>query len=137
MTVVAPLLGGALIGLSATLLYGYHGKIAGISGIFAAALERPKGDGGVPLPFLLGLILTGAALRALVPGSFGFPGVGLPMVAVGGVLVGFGTRLGNGCTSGHGVVGLSRGSLRSLVATVTFIAVGMLTTYLVHLRGSP
>ena len=136
MTVVAPLIGGALIGLSATLLLGYHGKIAGISGILGASLERPRAAGW-RIPFLLGLALTGTAVGAVVPGSFGQPAVALGPVAVAGVLVGVGTRLGNGCTSGHGVIGLSRLSPRSLVATLTFIALGMITTCLLgRLRGA-
>jgi uncharacterized membrane protein YedE/YeeE len=137
MTLVAPLVGGALIGLSATLLLGYHGKIAGISGILATSLGEPRRAVGWRIPFLLGLVLTGTALGTTVPAWFGHPAVGLGTIAIAGVLVGVGTRLGNGCTSGHGVVGLSRLSPRSFVATLTFIAVGMITTYLLHhLRGA-
>jgi len=134
-TPLPALLGGVLIGLSATLLLAYHGKIAGISGILAAALAQPR-RASWPLLFLAGLVATGGVLAVAFPGAFGSPPVRLGSVAVAGLLVGVGTRLGNGCTSGHGVVGLSRLSVRSLVATVTFIAVGMVTTYLMrHLGG--
>ena len=136
MSLFLPLIGGAVIGLSATLLLGYHGKIAGVSGILSASLAEPRRALGWRIPFLLGLVLTGSRLGAIFPGSFGQPAVGLATVTLAGVLVGVGTRLGSGCTSGHGVVGLSRRSGRSLVATVTFIAVGMITTYLLHhIRG--
>lgn len=137
LTPASALAGGALIGLSATLLLAYHGRIAGIGGILDASLAEPRKALSWRLPFLLGLIAAGAVIRALSPGAFGAPVVGLGGLLVAGLLVGVGTRLGNGCTSGHGVVGLSRLSRRSLVATVTFIAVGMVTTYLLHrVRGS-
>jgi uncharacterized protein len=115
--------GGALIGLSAILLMLLTGRIAGISGILG---ELTGGDRGWRIAFLAGLIAAplalsagGYALRApLMPG--------LLAVAVAGLLVGFGTRLGSGCTSGHGICGIARLSPRSLAATVTFVAVAML-----------
>jgi len=122
------LLGGALIGLSATWYWWVTGGVAGISGILRSAL-RPSDGRGDHLAFLGGLIVAGAAAAVL----------GLaPVVAltrpsgwlwIAGVLVGLGTRLGGGCTSGHGVCGLSRLSVRSLVATVTFVAAGALTVF--------
>lgn len=130
------LAGGALIGLSATILLAYHGRIAGISGIVDASIAEPSKALGWRLPFLLGLAAAGAVLRFLLPASFAGPHAGVATVALAGVLVGLGTRLSNGCTSGHGVVGVSRLSRRSLVATITFVAFGMLTTYLLlHARG--
>lgn len=133
-TPIPSLIGGILIGLSATMLLIFNGRIAGISGIFGGVLLPKAGDIGWRAFFLGGLLLGGLALRAFYPGAFPVEGAGSwPMVAVAGVLVGFGTRLGSGCTSGHGVCGLSRLSARSLVATLTFMATGVLTVFLVGL----
>ena len=131
---ISALIGGALIGLSATLLLAYHGRITGISGILDGFLAKPREDLSWRLTFLLGLVLTGVVAGVFFRSSFGLAvqTVGPGKVAFAGVLVGFGTRLGNGCTSGHGVVGLSRFSLRSLIATLTFIGTGILTTYSLH-----
>ena len=135
-TPIPALIGGALIGASASILYAYHGRIAGMSGILDGALAEPKKSVDFRLPFLAGLLAIGFVWSLVSPASFGAPIRGLVPLAIAGVLVGFGTRLGNGCTSGHGISGLSRLSLRSLVATVTFIATGMFTTYVaLHLRG--
>ena len=129
---ISAIIGGGLIGLSASVLLAYQGKVAGID----TFLAEPKKNLGWRLPFLVGLVLTGFLVSLLAPSALGAPVQGLVPLAVAGVLVGFGTRLGNGCTSGHGISGLSRLSPRSAVATVTFIAAGMLTTYVVlHLRG--
>ena len=135
-TPISALVGGGLIGLSASVLLGYQGRVAGISGILDAFLAEPKQNLGWRLPFLVGLVVAGVVASLFAPHAFGAPVAGLVPLAIGGVLVGFGTRLGNGCTAGHGISGLSRLSVRSLVATVTFIAAGMLTTYVtLHLRG--
>ncbi len=136
LTPLSALVGGILIGLSASLLLLYQGRIAGISGILDAFLARPRENLAWRLPFLLGLVATGVVVGILFPRALGPPVAGLGSVALAGVLVGFGTRLGNGCTSGHGVVGLSRFSARSLVATVTFIATGILTTFYLHHAGA-
>lgn len=129
--------GGLLIGVAAVLLLYLNGRIAGISGILNGALARQKGDTAWRVAFLLGMLAGGGAFWWLTPHAFvprqGFP---LPTLLVAGFLVGFGTRLGSGCTSGHGVCGLGRRSLRSLVATVTFVGFGMLTVYVTrHLLG--
>ncbi|MBF8221399.1 YeeE/YedE family protein [Halomonas sp. 328] len=141
------LLGGILIGLSATWLMGSLGKIAGISGILSGlAFERPKGDSAWRLTFLLGLISGPLLVMALggglgnvagAPGEvIGAPAGGVGLMLVAGLLVGLGTGLGSGCTSGHGVCGLSRLSPRSLLATLTFLVVAMITVYVVrHLVG--
>ena len=135
LTPLSSLLGGALIGLSATLLLLTNGRAAGISGIlsglFTMNIEARSWRGA----FLLGLLLAG--LLAAILGAGPYPAVGpLWRILVAGVLVGFGTRLGEGCTSGHGVCGLSRLSLRSLVATMTFMGVGMASVWAVfHLLG--
>lgn len=130
---VSALIGGVLIGLAAVLLLAGSGRIAGISGILGGALERPRGDVAWRWLFLGGL-LAGAALHqwlepAAIEPRTGFPGWAL---LVAGLLVGVGTRLGNGCTSGHGVCGLARLSPRSVVATAVFVAVAMVVVWLVR-----
>jgi uncharacterized membrane protein YedE/YeeE len=126
----ASLLGGALIGLAASLLLWSTGRIAGISGIVAELLLGARGDRAWRAAFLAGLIAAGLACALLWPDTVGASPRSLPVVAGAGILVGVGTRLGNGCTSGHGVCGISRLSPRSIVATLTFMATGMLTVAL-------
>jgi uncharacterized protein len=136
-TPVSALLGGALIGLSASLLMLFHGQIAGISGIFAGVLDRREGDASFRWYFLAGLLLAGALARFVYPSALPSGTSSLAVGGVAGLLVGFGTRLGSGCTSGHGVCGLSRLSKRSLAATLTFIATGMVTVVVLRaLRGA-
>lgn len=137
-TPLSALFGGVLIGLSASAMLLLDGKIAGISGILAGALKPASNDTLWRICFLAGLFAGGLLLRILVPGAFDFGIVRpLPLLTVAGLLVGFGTRLGSGCTSGHGVCGVSRLSPRSLVATGTFIVTGALMVYVVnHLIGS-
>ncbi len=136
-TPFASLLGGALIGLAASLVLLTHGKVAGISGIVGALLQRDTADRPFRLSFLGGLLAAGALLLALRPQTFAASATTpLWAVAVAGLLVGYGTRLGSGCTSGHGICGLSRFSIRSLVATATFMATGGLTVFVVqHVLG--
>lgn len=130
------LAGGALIGVAAALLLLFNGRIAGISGILGGILTATKQDMPWRTAFIGGLILAplGWLLLADLP-----PieiNAGYPMIVAAGLLVGVGTRYGSGCTSGHGVCGISRLSPRSLVATATFMAAGFLTVYLVrHLIG--
>lgn len=129
--------GGLLIGVAAVLLLYLNGRIAGISGIVNGALARTHGDFAWRVAFLVGMIAGGAAFWWLTPHAF-IPRQGFAplLLVVAGFLVGFGTRLGSGCTSGHGVCGLGRRSLRSLVATATFVGCGMLTVYVMrHLLG--
>ncbi len=125
-TPVAALAGGALIGLSAVLLMALNGRIAGISGILGGALTGPAGQRLWRLLFLAGLVAGGLAFEQLSGATLlertGYPPV---LLLLAGLLVGFGTRMGSGCTSGHGVCGVARLSLRSLVATAVFMAVGM------------
>jgi uncharacterized protein len=133
------LIGGVLIGLSAVLLMGSLGRIAGISGIASGLLaDAQRGDRGWRIAFAVGLV--GAPLLLLVlrgDSGIGVPQVGSPWMAVAGLLVGFGTRLGSGCTSGHGVCGVARLSPRSLLATLVFILFGVATVYIVrHLLGA-
>ncbi len=132
-TPLASLLGGVLIGLSASAMLLLDGKIAGISGILAGVLKPVKGDTLWRICFLAGLLAGGLLLKELLPVAFEFGLIRpFPLLAIAGLLVGFGTRLGSGCTSGHGVCGVSRLSPRSLVATATFIFSGALTVYLLN-----
>jgi uncharacterized membrane protein YedE/YeeE len=133
--IVNALIGGVLIGGSATLLLWLNGRIAGISSIVASLLFTK--DRLWPALFLFGVV-AGAAIYYALGGNAPTPRSNFPvwLLAMAGVLVGFGTALARGCTSGHGVCGLGRLSLRSLVATLTFLAVGLLTTFVVrHLFG--
>src|ERR1700742_116185 len=107
------LLGGALIGASASLLLYLSGRIAGISGIVAGLLRPRAGETAWRAAFVLGLFAGGAIVRAYAPQSFETTPVTVPWIIASGLLVGFGTRLGGGCTSGHGVCGISRLSKRS------------------------
>ena len=120
------LLGGALIGSGSALLLATHGRIAGISGIAGGLVDRAA-DRAWRLAFLAGLAAAGIVAAAVMPAAIGAPVRSLGAMAVAGLLVGFGARLGDGCTSGHGVCGLSRGSVRSLVAVATFMATGAIT----------
>ncbi|WP_224242807.1 YeeE/YedE family protein [Hyalangium gracile] len=133
-SILLPLLGGALIGLSASLLLWANGRVAGISGIVGSVLAPIRGDVAWRLVFFGGLLTGGLLLVWLRPGAFGAPASlgssGIALLAAAGLLVGFGSRLGNGCTSGHGICGISRGSVRSIVATLTFMATGALTVFL-------
>lgn len=131
--VLRALLGGSLIGLSASLLLLLNGRIAGISGILERAMRRPKGDSHWRLFFLAGLLVGGGLIAGLTPellvnGTSMSP----PRLIVAGILVGFGTLLGSGCTSGHGVCGISRFSPRSLLATFIFMGFGMITVALLR-----
>lgn len=134
-TPLSALAGGALIGLSASLLLMGLGRIAGISGVVGGLLAPSRGDVAWRAAFVAGLLAAGALMWALSPSSFSAPSSSIALVAVAGVLVGVGTRIGNGCTSGHGVCGLSRLSPRSLVATLTFIATGIGMATLVRVLG--
>jgi uncharacterized membrane protein YedE/YeeE len=138
-TPISGALGGLLIGLSAVMLMAGLGRIAGISGIFASIISgQAVSERGWRLLFLAGLLI-GTALTALLggfdPDSIGFPGNPVTTV-IGGVLVGAGTALGSGCTSGHGICGISRLSPRSISSTMMFMAVAVVTVYLMrHVIG--
>ncbi len=109
------------------------GRIAGLSGILAGLLRATPGDWGWRAAFVAGMALVGTGFACLAPGTFDAAAVlpPLPVVAASGVLVGVGTRLSNGCTSGHGLCGMSRLSTRSIVATATFFAIGVATATIV------
>ncbi len=119
--------GGALIGTASVVLLWLNGRIAGISGIMNGAFSKQRSEAGWRIAFIVGLIAGGLLYQwttgiPLIERS-DFP---LWMTVVAGLLVGYGTRLGGGCTSGHGICGVSRMSMRSIVATATFVFIGML-----------
>ncbi|MDP6932360.1 MAG: YeeE/YedE family protein [Myxococcota bacterium] len=127
-------LGGALIGLSVSFLLLVNGRVAGISGILGSLL-RPE-DGGWAPAFVGGLLAGGLVLLIGAPQVIAPPsGHSVPLLVVAGLLVGIGTRMGGGCTSGHGICGLTRLSGRSLVATCTFMAIGMAAACAFHVLG--
>jgi uncharacterized protein len=135
---VSAAIGGALIGLAATLLMLLNGRVAGISGILAASLDVRSNDRNWSAAFIAGLVLA-----PLTGGWIGFPMVSPQMpeswivVVVAGLLVGFGTRLGGGCTSGHGICGVARLSVRSIVATAIFMATAVVVVAVSrHLIGA-
>ena len=133
---LASLVGGMILGLSAALLLVVNGRIAGISGIVGGLLLRPRGDMDWRIAFLIGLM--GAPVVAALLGHPVVPEIaaGWGEVLAAGFLVGIGTRYAGGCTSGHGVCGLSRGSVRSLVATLSFVTAGIVTVFVVrHVFG--
>lgn len=132
---LAALGGGVFIGLSASLLFALNGRVAGISGILGALFTPKPGDTGWRLAFLGGLLGGGVVALVLWPAQYGGSPAPLWLLGVAGLFVGFGTRLGSGCTSGHGVCGLSRLSPRSLVATLTFMATGVVGVIIGKLIG--
>lgn len=135
--VMQPLLGGMLIGAASVIVLKTHGRVVGVSGIVGSLLRPKAGDIGWRVAFGVGLVLAGVVANILSPQSMSVAGApGLVAVVSAGLLVGFGTRLGNGCTSGHGVCGVSRMSPRSLAATAVFVLTGMATVFVVrHLIG--
>ena len=136
-TPISAAIGGALIGLAAVLLMRLNGRIAGVTGIFAGLIEPQSSDRAWRATFIVGLIaapLCAALLGYTVPIPQMRPS--LAVIAVAGLLVGFGTRLSNGCTSGHGVCGISRLSPRSIIATGIFMVAAMIVVALTrHVVG--
>ncbi|CAG2138719.1 hypothetical protein LMG31506_01998 [Cupriavidus yeoncheonensis] len=130
------LAGGLIIGAAATVLVLFNGRIAGISGILGGLLSLPRHDMAWRLAFVAGLVAAPVLASLLGKPAVADIQAGWGEIMVAGFLVGLGTRYASGCTSGHGVCGLSRGSIRSLVATVTFMAAGFLTVFVQrHLIG--
>lgn len=122
------LIGGALIGLSATIMLLFNGRVTGISGIIAASLTKSQQNNAWRLLFVAGLICGGVLIQLIQPDFFiNTSGRSATIVAIAGLLVGFGTVMGSGCTSGHGICGISRLSMRSILATLTFMLFGFLT----------
>lgn len=131
-TPISALVGGALIATSLAVMLFACGRIAGLSGLFAGVLRSVPGDWAWRAWFLVGMFAVGAVFRIAEPATFDY-GARVPtwLVAISGVLVGVGTRASNGCTSGHGLCGMSRVSKRSIIATMTFFAVGVAVATLI------
>jgi uncharacterized membrane protein YedE/YeeE len=132
-TPVSGLVGGLLIGLAAALLLLLNGRLSGISGIVGGLLAPKSSDAGWRVAFVAGL-LVGALSYVLATGGAMLVSMqaSVPVLVAAGLLVGFGTRLGSGCTSGHGVCGIARLSRRSIVATSVFFGVAIVTVFLTH-----
>jgi uncharacterized membrane protein YedE/YeeE len=131
-TLIASLLGGLLIGIAAALLILFNGKIAGISGIIGGLISANRDDRFWRIAFLVGLIIAPSVWQIFYPLPTIQISSNTPLVIIAGLLVGIGTRIGSGCTSGHGVCGISRFSTRSIIATLMFMAVGFITVFLVR-----
>ena len=133
MAVLQALAGGVLIGLAGAILLLFNGRIAGVAGILAGVLKPGAGEWSWRAAFVAGLLAGGLAIYLAAPGAMAMEVQrAWPVLIAGGVLVGFGARLGSGCTSGHGVCGLSRLSPRSWVATGAFTLTGMVTVYVLE-----
>jgi len=126
------LAGGILIGASAAMFLLLNGRIAGISGILGGLLRPKAGDAGWRVAFVLGLVASPLVYQLVMPLPSVQIDAGTALLVVAGLLVGVGTRYGSGCTSGHGVCGLSRLSPRSMVATAAFMCAGFLTVFIVR-----
>lgn len=128
------LIGGGVIGVSAVLLMALTGRIAGISGIVGGLLPpKPAEDRTWRIAFILGLLLAPTLLTIFTGDNrIGVPTAGPLVLVAAGLLVGVGTAIGSGCTSGHGICGISRLSMRSLAATATFVATAMITVFIVR-----
>lgn len=128
----AALAGGAVIGLATAMFILLNGRIAGISGILGGLLQFPKGDMAWRVAFLVGLLAAPLVYGLFAPLPEVRVDAGTGTLVIAGLLVGLGTRYGSGCTSGHGVCGLSRLSPRSLVATAAFMSAGFITVFIVR-----
>jgi uncharacterized membrane protein YedE/YeeE len=137
-TPLPALAGGMLIGLSAVLLMAFHGRIAGMTGILAGALRPIADDWGWRAAFLVGAIIAPVLVLAVSGQAVSFTNVvPVPLLIVGGIVVGIGVSFGGGCTSGHGVCGIARLSSRSIVATATFMLAAFATVYVArHILGA-
>ena len=132
---VAALVGGVVIGLSTSLLLLFKGRVFGISGILGGVIKPSPGEVLWRVMILAGLVCAGFVMAAVCPEAFPRSEAPLLRLVIAGLLVGFGTQLGGGCTSGHGVCGISRLSPRSITATLVFMAAGFITVYVVRVSG--
>ncbi len=131
--ILASLFGGGLIGIAVTIMLLFNGRVTGISGIIASSLTKPTNEGIWRWMFLGGLLAGGVLIQFVRPDLFtNVSGRSSVAVIVAGLLVGYGTVMGSGCTSGHGVCGMSRLSVRSFMATLTFMLFGFLTVQVVR-----
>ena len=132
-TPFSALAGGAIIGLAVSFFLLLTGRVAGISGIVGGLFSPKPGDFAWRVAFTVGLLVVGVVAALMFPEQVTSSSSRSPLAMLAaGVIVGYGTRLGNGCTSGHGVCGISRFSVRSLVATATFMTTGILTVTIIH-----
>lgn len=132
-SIVNALIGGGLIGLAVTMMLLFNGRVTGISGIISASLAAPSRDGMWRWLFVAGMVVGGFIMHRLQPEFFtNVTQRGSLVAGIAGLLVGYGTVMGSGCTSGHGVCGMSRLSIRSVIATVTFMLFGVLTAVVTH-----
>ena len=129
------LIGGMLIGAAAVILYWFNGRIMGVSGITSKLLVKPDKDFWWRFVFVLGLVLGGLIYQMRFPVTVVINASGLCLI-IAGLLVGFGTVIGNGCTSGHGICGIARLSKRSIVATIVFMGTGILTVWVKRILGA-
>ena len=135
-TPILSLVGGILIGLSAAGAFLLFGRVVGMTGILAGTLNLNFGEGSWRPFFLIGVVVTPLILSMIAPSPHGFEPMGLIPMIIGGFLVGYGTRVGSGCTSGHGICGISRLSKRSIVATCTFMTTAVVTIFVIrHVLG--
>ena len=135
-TPISALIGGGLIGLSAAILILVNGRVAGISGIVGGVLRLARGDTAWRLFFIAGMLAGGALYNFTAPSPLTVDITGsTPVLAIAGLLVGYGAALGSGCTSGHGVCGIARLSPRSIAASVLFMAIAMATVFLIRHTG--
>lgn len=126
--ILYPLVGGGLIGIAVTMMLLFNGRVTGISGIVSSSLAKPTKNGFWRFMFIVGLIFGGFVIYLLRPDLFENASNRSPLlVLIAGLFVGYGTVMGSGCTSGHGICGISRLSVRSIVATLTFMLFGFLT----------
>jgi uncharacterized membrane protein YedE/YeeE len=129
------LAGGALLGVAAALLLLFNGRLAGVGGIVAGLLQRPTGEWGWRAAFVAGLLAGGAVLALVSPSAFGPSPASPGLLVLAGAAVGVGTRAGGGCTSGHGICGISRLSKRAMAATMTFMLAGAIVVAVVTVLG--
>ncbi|HEX6275675.1 MAG TPA: YeeE/YedE thiosulfate transporter family protein [Polyangiaceae bacterium] len=134
-TPVSALAGGVLIGLGASVYLLVNGRVAGVSGLLSGLFASARNRSGLGEVFLAAVLATGVLAGWLLPEAFGASHASFGTLGLAGLLVGVGTRVSGGCTSGHGLCGISRGSLRSIVATTTFVLAGVLTVTLVRSAG--
>jgi uncharacterized protein len=133
VTVINSLFGGMLIGVAASILILFNGKIAGISGIIGGLLRPKKNDVGWRVMFIMGLLISPILYTVFHPLPTITIEANISMIIIAGILVGIGTRYASGCTSGHGVCGIARLSPRSIIATISFILAGIVTVFLLRL----
>ncbi len=137
-TIPSALLGGAIIGVAAVMMLALNGRIMGVSGIAAGLLSQQTSDKALRLLFLVGMVVGGLIVARLLPAAMpGAVTTNIGWLMAAGFIVGFGTRLGGGCTSGHGVCGMSRLSARSIVATCVFMFIAMVSVFIIrHVMGA-